>query len=86
MKRFAQALLAVGLFSLSSGEAGAQVVFIGPDYGYDPQPYGRTVVYRHDHYYHPVRHDHGHRGNGWGRHHGHHKQYKHHHYRGHDCD
>jgi hypothetical protein len=59
------------------------------DYGYDPRPYGRTVVHRHDHYYQPVRYDHGHRGHGWGHRHGHHKHYKHHkrhHHGGHDCD
>jgi hypothetical protein len=56
------------------------------DYGYDPQPYGRTVVHRHDHYYQPVHYRHGHRGHGWGHQHRHPKYHKHHHYRGHDCD
>ena len=57
------------------------------DYGYDPQPYGRTVVHRHDHYYYqPVHYSYQHRGDGWGHHHGHHKHHKHRHYRGHDCD
>lgn len=53
------------------------------DYGYGPEPYGRTVVHRHDHYYHPVSYE-GPRGHAWG--HRKHKQHRHHHYRGHDCD
>lgn len=55
------------------------------DYGYDPEPYGRTVVHRHDHYYHPARYERP-RGHGWGHHRRHHKHHHRGHYRGHDCD
>jgi len=52
----------------------------GAAYRYTPEPYGRTVVHRHDHYYHPVQYEYRSRGHGWGHHRNHHR------HRGHDCD